>query len=80
MCVNEPEQSPTPPLQSRKSDKPFLMPVEDVFTITGRGTVVTGRLERGVIQGRCLLSPKPTNGRKSSSRSRHFVDLGNAPL
>jgi elongation factor Tu len=33
----------------RDTDKPFLMPVEDVFTITGRGTVVTGRVERGVI-------------------------------
>ena len=30
-------------------DKPFLMPVEDVFSITGRGTVATGRIERGVI-------------------------------
>jgi len=37
---------PTPP---RDTDKPFLMPVEDVFTITGRGTVVTGRIERGVV-------------------------------
>jgi elongation factor Tu len=34
----------------REIDKPFLMPVEDVFTITGRGTVVTGRIERGVIK------------------------------
>ena len=34
----------------RELDKPFLMPVEDVFTITGRGTVVTGRIERGVIK------------------------------
>ena len=33
----------------RDTDKPFLMPVEDVFTITGRGTVVTGRVERGVV-------------------------------
>jgi elongation factor Tu len=33
----------------RETDKPFLMPVEDVFTITGRGTVVTGRVERGVV-------------------------------
>ena len=32
----------------RPTDKPFLMPVEDVFTITGRGTVATGRIERGV--------------------------------
>ena len=38
------------PLPERPIDKPFLMPVEDVFTITGRGTVVTGRIERGVIK------------------------------
>jgi elongation factor Tu len=36
-------------LPPREVDKPFLMPVEDVFTITGRGTVVTGRIETGVI-------------------------------
>jgi len=38
------------PQPVREVDKPFLMPVEDVFTITGRGTVVTGRIERGVIK------------------------------
>ncbi|MBQ1021168.1 elongation factor Tu [Micromonospora ureilytica] len=37
------------PQPEREIDKPFLMPVEDVFTITGRGTVVTGRVERGVL-------------------------------
>jgi elongation factor Tu len=37
------------PQPERETDKPFLMPVEDVFTITGRGTVVTGRVERGVL-------------------------------
>jgi elongation factor Tu len=37
------------PEPARDVDKPFLMPIEDVFTISGRGTVVTGRLERGVI-------------------------------
>jgi elongation factor Tu len=37
------------PEPKREIDKPFLMPVEDVFTITGRGTVVTGRIERGVV-------------------------------
>ena len=36
------------PTPTRPTDKPFLMPVEDVFTITGRGTVATGRIERGV--------------------------------
>jgi len=38
------------PLPERPVDKPFLMPVEDVFTITGRGTVVTGRVDRGQIK------------------------------
>ncbi|CAM3305424.1 elongation factor Tu [Stackebrandtia soli] len=37
------------PEPERATDKPFLMPVEDVFTITGRGTVITGRVERGVL-------------------------------
>jgi len=38
------------PTPDRKADMPFLMPVEDVFTITGRGTVATGRVERGTIK------------------------------
>ena len=38
------------PLPAREADKPFILPVEDVFTITGRGTVATGRVERGVIK------------------------------
>ena len=37
------------PLPQRDTEKPFLMPIEDVFTITGRGTVATGRIERGVV-------------------------------
>jgi elongation factor Tu len=41
------EYIPTP---VRDTDKPFLMPIEDVFSITGRGTVVTGRVERGVVK------------------------------
>lgn len=41
------ETIPTP---ERDTDKPFLMPIEDVFSITGRGTVVTGRVERGVLK------------------------------
>ena len=40
-------RSPEP---ERETDKPFLMPVEDVFSITGRGTVATGRVERGVLK------------------------------
>jgi len=38
------------PTPERQKDKPFLMPVEDVFSITGRGTVATGRIERGVVK------------------------------
>jgi elongation factor Tu len=41
------EYIPTP---ERQTDKPFLMPIEDVFTITGRGTVGTGRIERGIVK------------------------------
>ena len=37
------------PLPPREEDRPFLMPIEDVFTIEGRGTVVTGRVERGIV-------------------------------
>ncbi|VDO86011.1 unnamed protein product [Schistosoma margrebowiei] len=42
------------PLPKREKDKPFLLPIEHVFTITGRGTVVTGRIERGILK---LQSP-----------------------
>src|SRR5512136_2554201 len=38
------------PVPKREVDKPFLMPVEDVFSISGRGTVVTGRIERGIVK------------------------------
>jgi len=38
------------PTPTRETDKPFLMPVEDVFSIKGRGTVVTGRIERGIVK------------------------------
>lgn len=41
------EKIPTP---TRETDKPFLMPIEDVFSISGRGTVATGRVERGVVK------------------------------
>jgi elongation factor Tu len=41
------EKIPTP---TREVDKPFLMPIEDVFSISGRGTVVTGRVERGIVR------------------------------
>ncbi|CAH8434710.1 unnamed protein product [Schistosoma bovis] len=42
------------PMPKREKDKPFLLPIEHVFTITGRGTVVTGRIERGILK---LQSP-----------------------
>ena len=38
------------PLPEREIDKPFMMPIEDVFSISGRGTVVTGRVERGKVK------------------------------
>jgi elongation factor Tu len=38
------------PTPDRDKDKPFMMPVEDVFSITGRGTVATGRVERGQLK------------------------------
>src|SRR5258708_9210354 len=38
------------PQPTRDKDKPFLMPIEDVFSISGRGTVVTGRVERGIVK------------------------------
>jgi translation elongation factor EF-Tu-like GTPase len=51
------EYIPTP---ERAVDKPFLMPIEDVFSISGRGTVVTGRVERG-------MSRSATRSRSSAS-------------
>jgi elongation factor Tu len=38
------------PTPERERDKPFLMPIEDIFSISGRGTVVTGRIERGIVK------------------------------
>ena len=38
------------PMPEREIDKPFLMPIEDIFSIQGRGTVVTGRIERGIVK------------------------------
>ncbi|NHW78287.1 elongation factor Tu, partial [Escherichia coli] len=38
------------PTPERETDKPFMMPIEDVFSIKGRGTVVTGRIERGTVK------------------------------
>ena len=47
----------------RDTEKPFLMPVEDVFTITGRGTVVTGRIERGVVRTGDVVEAKVPVGK-----------------
>ena len=62
------------PQPERDTDKPFLMPVEDVFSITGRGTVATGRVERGVVKNRRQrrnrwISRRSKNS--SSNRSRN---------
>src|SRR5213075_349359 len=38
------------PVPQRAVDKPFLMPIEDIFSISGRGTVITGRIERGIVK------------------------------
>ena len=54
------------PNPERDTDKPFLMPVEDVFTITGRGTVATGRVERGVLH---LNDPVEILGVKEEKKS-----------
>ena len=60
---------PTPP---RKADEPFLMPVEDVFTISGRGTVATGRVERGVIKKN---EPVEIVGLNDEKRSTVVTDI-----
>ena len=60
----------------RDIEKPFLMPVEDVFTITGRGTVVTGRVERGILKPNAeveIVGIKDDAARPSSRRSRCSV-------
>ncbi len=52
------------PEPARDTDKPFLMPIEDVFTITGRGTVITGRVERGILKVNSeveIVGIKPTS-------------------
>ena len=56
------------PQPEREVEKPFLMPVEDVFTITGRGTVVTGRIERGVVKVNETVDIVGINGRPSRPR------------
>ena len=68
----------------RETDLPFLMPVEDVFTITGRGTVVTGRVERGVINVNEeveIVGIKPTSAKTTVTgveMFRKLLDQGQA--
>ena len=72
------------PLPPRDKDKPFLMPVEDVFTITGRGTVATGRIETGVINSNDAVDIIGMGAEKLSSTVtgvemfRKILDYGEA--
>src|SRR2546425_5521451 len=71
---------PEPP---REVDKPFLMPIEDVFTITGRGTVVTGRVEQGIVktgEGGEIVGPRPNKktGCTGGGMVRKTLDEGRA--
>jgi elongation factor Tu len=71
------------PLPPREEDRPFLMPVEDVFTIEGRGTVVTGRVERGIVKmGEPLeivgLRPTQTTVCTGVEMFRKILDEGRA--
>ena len=71
------------PQPERETNKPFLMPVEDVFTITGRGTVVTGRIERGIVKtGETVeivgLAPTQTTTVTGVEMFRKILDEGQA--
>jgi len=71
------------PQPEREIDKPFLMPVEDVFSITGRGTVATGRIERGVIKVGETVALVGMNATKSTTVTgvemfRKLLDEGQA--
>ena len=73
----------TSPIPSRDYDAPFLMPVEDVHTIAGRGTVVTGRVERGVLRiGRAVeicRSRLDARGQAASRRRHGHPDVPRGP-
>ncbi len=72
------------PEPERDTDKPFLMPIEDVFSITGRGTVVTGRVERGVVNVNetvdivGIKEEKQTTTVTGVEMFRKFLDQGQA--
>src|ERR1700735_3069298 len=73
----------TIPQPERPLDKPFLMPVEDVFSISGRGTVVTGRVERGIVKVNeeieiVGLRPTVKNGCTGVEMFRKLLDEGRA--
>ena len=58
------------PQPARELDKPFLMPIEDIFSIQGRGTVVTGRIERGKGEGRRGSGDRRASARRARRWSR----------
>jgi elongation factor Tu len=72
------------PMPQRDTDKPFLMAIEDVFTITGRGTVVTGKIERGIIKVNetvdivGIREEKQTTTVTGIEMFRKFLDTGEA--
>src|SRR5690606_31942067 len=71
------------PLPERAVDRPFLMPVEDVFSITGRGTVATGRIERGIVKVGDTVEVVGMNSDKSTTVTgvemfRKLLDEGQA--
>ncbi|HIY40067.1 MAG TPA: elongation factor Tu, partial [Candidatus Nocardiopsis merdipullorum] len=72
------------PEPQRDTDKPFLMPIEDVFSITGRGTVVTGRVERGIVNVNetvdivGIKEEKQTTTVTGVEMFRKFLDQGQA--
>ncbi len=72
------------PMPARDTDKPFLMAIEDVFTITGRGTVVTGKIERGIIKVNetvdivGIREAKQTTTVTAIEMFRKFLDTGEA--
>ena len=63
------------PDPQRATDQPFLMPVEDVFTITGRGTVATGRVERGTLHLNDEVEIIGIQGRRSEDRCYRYRDV-----
>jgi elongation factor Tu len=73
----------SPPQPERPIDQPFLMPIEDVFSISGRGTVVTGRVERGIVKvGETveIIGIKPTSSTTVTGVEmfRKLLDQGQA--